>query len=280
MMNPEEYMDLNIKLVIALFVSLGWAVILYPLMRRLKRSWPFLLVAVALLSLSLFILKEVMDQVTPFGDELAAYLLGIFFALAILSALFNFKNKLLYITAAVNYLFKPVQDTVNVNSLKSARNEDSFVKAPKKIHLRQLLEAGILIEEKGREFYNRLAEKSTDQKVKDLCFSLSREEVEHKIFMEKILYKWLPLPLTAEALRLIEEEMKRWGIYLNPPGIDATEEDMAKYAIDQEVKMANFYLSFEKSFPQAWKRMNIRLLVTAERSHADKLINAYPSLSK
>lgn len=277
MMNPEEYMDLNIKLVIALFVSLGWAVILYPLMRRLKRSWPFLLVAVALLSLSLFILKEVMDQLTPFGDELAAYLLGIFFALAILSVWFNSKNKLFYLAAAVNSLIKPMQDTTTGSLLKDSQNKDSVVK---KIHLRQLLEAGILIEDKGREFYNRLAEKSVDQKVKDLCFSLAREEGEHRDFIEKILYKWLPLPLTAEALRLIEEEMKRWGIYLNPPGIDATEEDMAKYVIDQEVKMANFYLSFEKSFPQAWKRMNIRLLVTAERSHADKLISVYPSLSK
>lgn len=276
-MNPEEYMDLNIKLVIALFVSLGWAVILYPLMRRLKRSWPFLLVAVALLSLSLFILKEVMDQLTPFGDELAAYLLGIFFALAILSVWFNSKNKLFYLAAAVNSLIKPMQDTTTGSLLKDSQNKDSVVK---KIHLRQLLEAGILIEDKGREFYNRLAEKSVDQKVKDLCFSLAREEGEHRDFIEKILYKWLPLPLTAEALRLIEEEMKRWGIYLNPPGIDATEEDMAKYVIDQEVKMANFYLSFEKSFPQAWKRMNIRLLVTAERSHADKLISVYPSLSK
>jgi len=279
-MRPEEYTDLIIKLVIAFFVSLGWAAILYPLMRRMKRSWPFLLIGAAVFSLALFIIKEVMDQITPFGDEFAAYLLGIFFALAILSALFNFKNKLLYLTTAVNSFIKPIQDTATVSLIKNAANGDSAVNASKKIHLRQLLEAGILIEEKGREFYIRLAEKSADLKVKDLCFNLAREEDEHKSFIEKILYKWLPLPLTAEALRLVEKEMKYWGIYLNPPSVEATEEDMAKYAIDQEVKMVNFYLSFEKSFPQAWKRMNVRLLVTAEKSHADKLLSVYPNLLK
>jgi len=280
MMSPEEYADLTIKLVTAFFVSLGWAAILYPLMRRLKRSWPFLLIGAAVFSFILFIIKEVMDQVTPLGDEFAAYLLGIFFALAFLSALFNFKNKLLSLTAALNSFIKPIQDTETVSLIKNAVSGDSAVKASKKIHLRQLLETGILIEEKGREFYIRLAEKSANLKVKDLCLNLAREEVEHKVFIEKILYKWLPLPLTGETLRLVEKEMKHWGIYLNPPGIEATEDDMAKYAIDQEVKMANFYLSFEKLFPQAWKRMNIRLLVTAEKSHADKLISVYPKLLK
>ena len=72
--------------------------------------------------------------------------------------------------------------------------------------------------------------------------------------------------------------MKFWNIYLNQPNVAATEEDMARYAIEQETRMADFYFSFEKSFPDAWKRNYLQMLVMDEREHATKIISIYPDL--
>ena len=83
MMAPDQYIDLLIKGAIALFVSLAWGLILYPIIRKLKGSWPILLVIVFLLSSLSFILKEYMDRVTPLFDQYFTYALGIILALGI-----------------------------------------------------------------------------------------------------------------------------------------------------------------------------------------------------
>ena len=134
------------------------------------------------------------------------------------------------------------------------------------------------MEERGIKFYNDFAKKAVDPKAKELCYNLVKEEFSHKALIEKILYQWLPLPPDKEALNSIEEQIRFWNIYSNQPNVDATEEDMARYAIEQETRMADFYFSFEKSFPVAWKRNYLQMLVTDERSHADKIISFYPNL--
>ena len=63
---------------------------------------------------------------------------------------------------------------------------------------------------------------------------------------------------------------------MNSPGKEASEEVMAEYAIQQEKKSIDFYLSFERAFPEGWRRMHIQNLVMEEKSHANKLIALYP----
>ena len=276
MMTLEEYTDLTIKLIIAFLVPLGWAAILYPLIRKFKKAWPFLLIIATLFSFGLLIIKEMMDQAIPIGDEIIAYLLGIFFGLAVLSLLFSFKNRRFFALSKINTDTTPSKDTASPVLPEIIRKDEIPLKNSKNIHLRHILEAGILMEERGRDFYNEFAKKVADPKTKDLCRSLAWDELGHKAFIEKILYRWLPLPPDREALSSIGEQMKWLNIYLNPPDINSTEEETAKYAIEQEKKMAYFYLSFEKSFPDTWKRTNIQILVMAERSHANKLISVYP----
>jgi rubrerythrin len=255
-MKINEYVDLFIKWIVAFFIPVGWAIILYPLMRKRRKAWPVLLIIAILLSFSMLVIKEIMDKVTPIFDELIAYILGIFFSIAALSLLFNFNSK--WLTAL------PKDDTFF---------REHKIKGP--VHLRHLLQIGILIEDEGRDFYTRLAEKATNVDVKNLCHKLAQDEVRHKNFIENILYRWLPLPIDKQSLALFRQELKDKGIFLNPPPLDSTEEDMLKYAIEQEKKTIDFYLTFEKVFPQAWKRIYVEKLVMEEKAHVNQLVTSY-----
>jgi len=146
----------------------------------------------------------------------------------------------------------------------------------KSIHLRHLLQIGILMEERGKNFYDKLADRAINPDVKRLCNKLAGDEIRHKQLIEDTLSHWLPFPIYPETLERLERKMNVRGIFLNPPPLDSKEEDMAKYAIEQEKKSADFYLSFEKTFPEIWKRMHVQNLAMEEKSHANDLIAAYP----
>ena len=254
-------------------MPLGWAVILYPLMRKFKKAWPFLLALAILLSFALLVAKEIIDPLAPIFDEIFVYFLGIFSGSVILSLLFNFRNKWLTVMPKGAEFSGPTKD----NLPYAISKEDPPLRLNKKrLRLRHILKAGIFMEEQGEFFYNRLAEKVTDAKVKNLCHRLAQDEIRHKRLLEDTLLRWLPLPFNRGSLRLFEEELKSRGIFLNPPSADSAEEEMVKYAIGQEEKSADFYLSFERYFPDAWKRMHIQMLVMEERSHANELISSYP----
>lgn len=250
----SEYVDLTAKAIVAALIPLGWAVILYPLMRKFRRAWTILLVTATLLSLTLFVIKEIMDKVTPVFDEIVAYTLGIFFGGAILSLFFNFKSRWLKTLPKKGVLFQNL-------------------KVKKNIHLRHLLRMGIQIEQQGEDFYDKLAEKAENLNVKHLCRKLAIDEARHRLFIEKTLYRWLPIPIDMRSLALFERELKKRGIFSDTPPPDASVEDLIRHAIEEEKKTMDFYLSFENSFPEAWKRMRIEKLAEEEKEHINKLIN-------
>jgi rubrerythrin len=277
-MRLVEYTNLSIKLIIEFFIMLGWAAILYPLMRKLKRGWPFLLITATLFSSGSFIIKRIMNNVRPIGNDIVAYLLGIFFGVAFLSLLFDFKNKHLFTISKTNTASLLSKNTASASLPKNIQKNPPLRNISKHIHLRHILKAGILMEERGIRFYNDFAKKAIDPKAKELCYSLVKEEFSHKALIEKALYRWLPLPLNRETLDSIDEQMRLWNIYSDQPDVNATEKDMARYAIEQETKMADFYFSFEESFPEAWKKNYLQMLVMDEKAHAQKMIKIYPDL--
>ena len=92
----------------------------------------------------------------------------------------------------------------------------------KHVHLRHLLKMGILMEERGHDFYNRLAGKSNNPDTKRLCSRLAEDELRHKQLIENILSRWLSIPIDDKRLGLLEDEMKKKGIFLNPPPPDSS----------------------------------------------------------
>jgi rubrerythrin len=249
----SEYVDLAFKGIVAALVPLGWAAIFYPLMRKLKKGWPALLIVATLLSLSLFVIKEVMDSITPAFDEIVTYTLGIFFGGAVLSLFFNYKSRW----------------------LRASPKKGTFLHNPKgknNIHLRHLLRVAISIEEEGENFYDNLAENAENPDVRNLCRKLAVDEVRHRQYFQKTLNRWLSIPADMRSLDLLKKKLRKKGIFSDPPPLDVSEEGMIKYAIEQENKTADFYLSFENSFPDAWKKMHVERLVEEEKEHAKKLM--------
>ncbi len=144
------------------------------------------------------------------------------------------------------------------------------------LHLRHLLQVGILMEDRGRNFYLILADKVMRPDVKKLCNKLADDELRHKKLIEDTLSEWLSLPIYKETQAGLEQEMNARRLFLNPPSFESTEDEMVRYAIEQEIKSVDFYMSFETAFPEAWKRMHVQNLVMEEKSHANELIVSYP----
>ena len=254
----ERINSFFIELIESFLVTLGYGFIFYLLIKKLQKSWPTLVITVSIFSLVVLSFWWKMFGVVSVDDAVGD-ITGIYLAIAALSLLFHF----------------------NSLGLKAAPEDTSFLRRDikkKTMHLSRLLQVSILMEERGTDFYKVLARKVTNPDVKRLCRKLASEEIRHKEFIERNLFRWLPLTMDRETLALFEKELTISGIFLNPPPPDTTEQNLVKYAIGQEEMMANFYLSFEKAFPERQRRMNIQFLAMEERAHANDLIASYQKL--
>jgi rubrerythrin len=244
-------MDL-LPLIFAIIIPLGWAVIFYPFMRRAKKRWDILILIATLLSFSTLILKEIIHKVdSPLYDTFI-YGLGIIFGVLVLYSFFRLKS----------------------NWLEGLPKDDMFFRdhrIEEKIPMRHLFQIAIRLEEEGKDFYTILAEKASDEKARKMWQKLANDETDHKRLFEKTLSQWLPRPADKESLNSLINELRDRGLFSNPLLPDATEEEAVKYAIHNEEMTADFYLSFEKTFPDAWRKMHIQELVTMERQHAENL---------
>jgi len=156
------------------------------------------------------------------------------------------------------------------------RSGSSATRFGKDIHLRDLFRLAVQLEEEGHAFYLKMAEKVSDQAAKELCLWLAGEEARHRDIFQAQLDGWRPLGIHARDWPLFIENVKKEGFFSAAPGAGASEKELAAYAIRQEIKSAEFYLLFEDSFPEAWKRVKMRGLVAAERGHEARLRAAYP----
>ncbi|MBN1526271.1 MAG: response regulator [Candidatus Omnitrophica bacterium] len=81
----EEYVSLFVKLVIAFLVPVGWTAIAYPLMKKFgsSRHGLFALtIALSVIVLGLFIIREKVTGVIATTDEAFTYITGIFLGIA------------------------------------------------------------------------------------------------------------------------------------------------------------------------------------------------------
>lgn len=148
------------------------------------------------------------------------------------------------------------------------------------IRLRDLFRVAVMMEEAGRDFYLKLAEKTSDVKTKELCFILAEEEARHWLLLLNRLGRWHTLEVNHLTWPAFLERVKREGFFENAPDDGASEDQLAAYAIKQEAKSAEFYQLFEPAFPEAWKRVRLHNLVLEERSHEARLRAAYPHLDQ
>lgn len=146
------------------------------------------------------------------------------------------------------------------------------------IRLRDLYRLAVMMEEEGRIFYIKIIGKVHDEKTKELCARLAAEETVHKQLFLSMLEHWNQLNVNPVTWPTFLEKVKQEGFFGDAPGENATEEQLAAYAISQEIKSAEFYQLFEQAFPEAWKRERLHNLVLEERSHESRLRAAYPGV--
>lgn len=154
-----------------------------------------------------------------------------------------------------------------------------FSKLGPGVRLRDLFRLSVALEEIGHQNYLRMQRKAADPGVRELCAWLAEEEARHRGFSQGFLDKWRSLPPDGFEWAALLEKARQQGFFSDPPGEDATEDEMAAFAIAQEVKSVEFYSLFEEAFPGAWKRAKLRQLVEEERSHEARLRQAYPHVN-
>lgn len=167
------------------------------------------------------------------------------------------------------------RDWRNASPAKGSR----FREFGENIHLRDLFRLAVLMEEQGRTFYMKMAARTRNVKTMELCTQLAEDETQHKQLFQKMLEHWNQLGVNIATWPAFLERVRQEGFFKNAPGENATEEQMAAYAIRQESKSAEFYQMFEAAFPEAWKRVRLHKLVDEERVHEAKLRAAYPDIT-
>lgn len=154
----------------------------------------------------------------------------------------------------------------------------AFAKYGPGLHLRDLFRLAVMLEEQGKDLYLKMQARAADPETKKLCAWLAGEEEKHRRFVQDSLGKWRRLPPHLTEWPAFLEKVKQEGFFAEPPADSAPEEELAAYAIRQEAKSAEFYRSFEGSFPEAWKRERLDRLVREELAHEAKLRAAYPKV--
>lgn len=177
--------------------------------------------------------------------------------------------------ALLAYFFLSRSRGLNASPSKGSR----FREFGEHLRLRDLYRLAVTMEEEGKAFYLKLGEKALDPKLKELCAGLAEEEALHRQLFQDKLNRWRPLGYNRLTWPVFLEKVKQEGFFENPPAETASEEEMAAYAIRQEIKTAEFYQLFEPAFPEAWKRERLQNLVSEERAHEARLRAAYPHLS-
>jgi len=187
-------------------------------------------------------------------------------------------HAIFYLAAAVAAAFLIYAARVLRSAWLQARPSrgSRFAKFGEDIRLRDLFRLAVLVEEEGNAFYLRLADKVREPETKKLCLALAAEETGHRQLIQDQLDRWAPLGPHLVEWPVFLEKVKQEGLFGNPPGENAPEEEMAAFAIRQEIKTAEFYQLFETAFPEAWKRAHLHHLVLEERKHEARLRAAYP----
>lgn len=237
--------------IIAFLIFVAWILIFYPLVRKFREGYPILLTVATILTIITLAAKEWFQAKSLIYNEVIFFAAGVLFGIALLALIFILKN---------NWL-KSLPQSAFIGDRQSQST----------IPLRHVLQIGIFIEENGNKFYKEMSQWANSEDTKKLYDKLADDELKHKEKFEHILYQWLPLPIDKMTLDTIKEELKQRGLFEEPPSPQATEEEVIKYAIRQEEKTIDFYRSFEKSYPEAWKRLKIQGLIKEEIDHADKL---------
>lgn|GEM_PF-1259962 len=142
-----------------------------------------------------------------------------------------------------------------------------FFPSRSKTRLRNILQLGILLEERGEEFYGDCAEKAQDAGVRELFRKLADDEVEHRKLIEDQLARWEPLPVRKKTLERLDPGGTVLRLFSSPPSPGAGKREIIDFALNVERQMVSFYEDFRSEFPERWKMAKLEGMVEEEKGH-------------
>jgi rubrerythrin len=232
--------------IIAFFFPIAWAIILYPICKKFHFTWIKTIFVVLACSVIAMVLKEYFDPKVSVND-IVSDILGIFFGTAFLAALFVWGGK--------------EMSKLAVGAFQIAG----------RVSLRDLMSVSLSMEERAVAFFEEASNRLTDERAKELCKTLAREEQEEIDELRSILEQWPKKSPERDFIMALEEKITAQGLYVKPLFTVATREEVLEYAIDMKKLTQDFYSSFKDYFPRYWKREKVRELVEHHKEREEQL---------
>ncbi len=139
---------------------------------------------------------------------------------------------------------------------------------------RQVIDRAIGMEEEARMMYEIYGEKVDNAQARSLLEELAKEELGHKLALEKIDPD---NPVTFKTAELSSREI---GEIFDRPQItkEATIEEVLRYAISEETEAFNFYNSLAAYVGDQEFLNLLKKLASEEKRHKQKLEQIYDDM--
>ncbi len=139
---------------------------------------------------------------------------------------------------------------------------------------KQLLNRAIGKEQEAQTLYEIFAGKAEDPQSKKLLEDLAKEELGHRLALEKID------PDNPGTFTATEISRGEFGEFFDRPQIshDATAQDVLRFAIAEEVEAFNFYSSMTKYTKDENFTNLLKKLASEEKRHKQKLERMYDDM--
>lgn len=234
-----------VHFVFAFFIPLGWAAILYPYSRYYRKDWKKMFIYMVALTCVIVVIKELLDLPERLTlNDIVSDLLGIFLGSAMVMALFLVMNRPFSKKASI------FGENVSLSAILAVAKE---------------------LEERAESFYRNLAKYIPDPDARNICLEVASEEKRHAAVIDSVSSRWLPVAPDPRLRAWVEEKVSRLNMFVfDFPVEDISAKRMLDYAIAQENKTQDIYLSFKRAFP-GWKNVYIQMLIDAETSHIAKM---------
>jgi CheY-like chemotaxis protein len=260
----------------ALFVPLGWALILYPYWRGHRGQWYQTLVFVAVLSFSFMVAKEIFLDTEISSDDIAADLLGLFFGT-------GFVSLFLYLERAIGGWRKKADgnDTVVPQNDADTHNHSTTGPSLQEISLRDIMGVLAKIHTRGSLLFEEAARSSTQESVKEICNRLASEKRIHAREVSSLLKRWSYKTPDVTVLDWMDERIGRYGIFSSPVPRDASDRELIAYAVEQERNIYTLFSSLHDHFRgYSWRTVQYENMILELKGHGMRFDEFYPKEEK
>jgi hypothetical protein len=245
---------------VALFVPLGWSMILYPFYRADHREWKKTLVFVVVLSFSAMVAKEVVldPEISP--DDIAADLLGLFFGTAIVSVAMYLERKLFSRQGP-----PAVETAPNGEQPPPGPEGRPAVKPKGRVSLRDTMAAWARIQERAVVFYEASAVNVGDATLRNALSELARDKRSRAREVRDLLSCWPSRTPDVVFLDWMDEEVERFDLYAAPPAQGLSADALTDRALAHERDAYHLFFGLRDCFgSQSWKAGQMDQVIRAQ----------------